>query len=85
MYTITVHSHNDIDEVVVYGEKSLLLELEERNILPKYSCRQGHCGICIARLLKGEVTSSDVLYPLENNEILLCSTKPNSDLTIDLE
>jgi ferredoxin len=66
------------------AKKSLLLELEERNILPNYSCRQGHCGVCVAKLIDGKVLTNNVLYPLDNDDILLCSTKPTTDLVLKI-
>lgn len=55
-----------------------LLELAEaRGLSPDYSCREGHCGSCKTRILKGAVT-----YPtapsasVAEGEILICCAQP---------
>lgn len=55
-----------------------LLELAEaRGLSPEYSCREGHCGSCKTRILKGAVT-----YPtapsasVAEGEILICCAQP---------
>ena len=85
MYKVNICYPNDSDEVMLPGERMLLSELEERNILTNYNCRQGHCGLCIAKLTAGEVVHSKVLYPLKSGEILLCSAKAVGDISIVLQ
>ena len=82
MYKVKVQYRNDVDEVMLPGEQSLLSELEERNILANHNCRQGHCGLCMAVLRSGEVEHIQVLYPLSQGEILLCSAKAIADISI---
>jgi len=52
------------ESLFVYGENSILAELEEHNVLINYSCRQGHCGSCILKLVKGDVLHQDCLVQL---------------------
>ena len=51
-----------------------------------YICEQGWCLACAARLTSGEVDRQDALtlYPedVEAGFLLLCSTKPRSDLVL---
>ncbi|WP_455212564.1 CDP-6-deoxy-delta-3,4-glucoseen reductase [Kaarinaea lacus] len=55
-----------------------------------YGCRDGHCGSCKARLLKGEVSYPNHLAEalcLSDEEriagiALLCQAKPSSDITL---
>jgi ferredoxin/3-ketosteroid 9alpha-monooxygenase subunit B len=70
------------DSLYVYGENSILTELEQGNILLNHSCRQGHCGSCIVRLLQGEVAHQQCLVPLSQGEILACQAKPITDIKI---
>ena len=84
MFKVKVQYRNDTDEVMVSGQQSLLTELEERNILADFNCRQGHCGLCMAKLVIGQVQHFEALYPLNNGEILLCSAKPTSDISIEI-
>ena len=64
------------------SENSILTELEENNVLLNYSCRQGHCGSCILRLVKGDVIHQECLVPLSQGEILACQSKPVTDIKI---
>lgn len=85
MFKIDIDSINGKSEsLYVYGEQSILTELEDHNILINHSCRQGHCGSCILQLLKGDVTfsSKDSLVPLSQDEILACQAKPITDIKI---
>jgi len=72
------------ESLFVYGENSILAELEEHNVLINYSCRQGHCGSCILKLVKGDVLHQDCLVQLSSGEILACRAKPISDIKISL-
>ena len=72
------------ESLFVYGENSILAELEEHNVLINYSCRQGHCGSCILKLVKGDVLHQDCLIQLSRGEILACRAKPISDIKISL-
>ena len=63
-------------------EISILTELEAHNVLINYSCRQGHCGSCILKLVDGEVLHQECLVPLSEGEILACQSKPTTDIKI---
>jgi ferredoxin/3-ketosteroid 9alpha-monooxygenase subunit B len=66
----------------VYGDKTILDELELNNIFLDYSCRQGHCGHCILSLLSGSVQHKDCLISLSKGEILACRATPVTDIKI---
>ncbi len=84
MFKIEVNNINGKTEsLYVYGEQSILTELENHSILLNHSCRQGHCGACILYLLKGDVTHQPCLVPLSQGEILACQAKPISDIEIE--
>ncbi|UFZ08157.1 2Fe-2S iron-sulfur cluster-binding protein [Bradyrhizobium ontarionense] len=67
------------DEYLLYG-------MLDAGIDSPYICEQGWCIACAARLLAGDVDRSDALtvYPedVEAGFLLLCSTKPRSDLIL---
>ena len=85
MFKIDVDNINGKSEsLYVYGEQSILTELEEHHILLNYACRQGHCGSCVLRLLSGQVRHQTCLVPLAQGEILACCAKPISDIAIGL-
>ena len=56
----------------------ILTELEAHNVLINYSCRQGHCGSCILKLVEGDVLHQECLVPLSEGEILACQSKPTN-------
>ena len=85
MFKIDVDNiYGKIESLYVYGEQSILTELEDHNVFINYSCRQGHCGTCILMLLSGEVRHQDTLVPLSRGEILACSCVPITDIKISL-
>ena len=83
MFRIDVDNINvKTESLYVFGEESILTELEAHNVLINYSCRQGHCGSCILKLVDGEVLHQDCLVPLSEGEILACQSKPTTDIKI---
>lgn len=85
MFKIDVQNiDNKTESLYVYGDHSILTELETNNILLNYSCRQGHCGSCILKLLSGQVIHQECLVPLSKGEILACQAFPVSDIGIGL-
>lgn len=85
MFKIDVDNINSQTEsLYVFGEHSILTELEDHNIILDHSCRQGHCGSCILQLLSGDVIHQDCLVPLSQGEILACRAKPLSDIKISV-
>jgi ferredoxin len=82
MFKVDITTELATESLYIYGEKSLLNELEARSILINHSCRAGHCGACVATIKSGSVSHHQSLYPLSNNEILLCQARPTTDITI---
>ena len=83
MHKVTLLQKNKkTKELYIYGDKSLLSELEDENIIITHNCRQGHCGCCILRLIKGDVMHNTSLVPLSDDEILACQCKTVSDICI---
>ena len=67
--------------------KANLLELAEANgIEPDFSCRSGLCRTCLTPLLEGKVEYADdsVLIPDDDGEVLICSSRPVSDVVLDI-
>ena len=64
---------------------SLLAALEAHNICVEYQCREGYCGSCRTRLIKGEVSYvGQPLAFIQQGEILPCCCTANGDIEIDL-
>jgi len=86
MFRIDVDNINGKTEsLYVFGDESILTELEAHNVLINYSCRQGHCGSCILKLVDGEVVHQECLVPLSEGEILACQSKPTTDIKIAIK
>lgn len=83
MFKIDIDNINGKTEsLYVYGENSILAELEEHSVVIEHSCRQGHCGSCILKLVSGDVIHQRTLVPLSQGEILGCQARPISDIKI---
>ena len=86
MFRIDVDNINGKTEsLYVFGDESILTELEAHNVLVNYSCRQGHCGSCILKLVEGDVLHKECLVPLSEGEILACQSKPTTDIKITIK
>ena len=86
MFRIDVDNINGKTEsLYVFGDESILTELESHNVLINYSCRQGHCGSCILKLVEGDVLHQECLVPLSEGEILACQSKPTTDIKISIK
>ncbi len=86
MFRIDVDNINGKTEsLYVFGDESILTELETHNVLINYSCRQGHCGSCILKLVEGDVLHQECLVPLSKGEILACQSKPTTDIKITIK
>jgi ferredoxin len=66
-------------------QKSLLESIEIQDITVHFHCREGFCGACRTKLIKGEVEY--LTFPLayiDDDEILPCCCYPLTDLEIEL-
>ena len=63
-----------------------LLELAESCDVPtRWACRTGVCHTCITARLSGDVTySPDPLEPPPDGQVLICCTRPDTDLVLDM-
>lgn len=83
MNTITVVSQTGSQIIPNIG--SLLESLEQSGVEVESHCREGFCGACRMKKAKGEVEYFD--YPLgyaEEDEVLVCCSKPKTDIVIDV-
>jgi ferredoxin len=68
------------------GCPSLLQCLESQNIDVAFQCREGYCGACRATLVSGKVDyNEEPLAFVREGEILLCCSKPNGNISINLK
>ncbi|NUR95163.1 MAG: 2Fe-2S iron-sulfur cluster binding domain-containing protein, partial [Kribbellaceae bacterium] len=63
-----------------------LLELAEACDVPtRWSCRTGVCHNCVTPLLAGELSYSPTpLEPPPDGQVLLCCSRPTTDLVLDM-
>jgi len=63
-----------------------ILDLAEANgLTPAFSCRSGVCHTCMCGLIEGEVEYVDdgVFLPDDPDQVLICSSRPKTDVTVD--
>ncbi len=82
--TITLHDHGKA--LVCKGEHNNLLEIFEQNkLVVEYQCREGYCGSCRMRLVKGEVAyTQKPLAFIQDGDILPCCCMPVGDIELGL-
>ncbi len=64
-----------------------ILELAEANGLdPDHNCRSGYCHTCMCKLVEGEIEyiHDDVIEPDEEGQVLICSSRPKTNVTVDV-
>jgi len=84
--TIKIHL-NKSGKTLIWNEKSrsLLEFLESQGIEPEFSCRAGICSTCEQGILAGQVEYfEEPLDEMPEGRLLLCCTRPQSSLTLDL-
>ncbi len=72
-------------QFIIEDECSVLDAATQANIHLPHSCRDGSCGTCKAKLLKGEVKQPESLGGISAKElaegyILTCVAQPMSDI-----
>lgn len=78
--------HGRTEAIQVSSTESLLEAAVKLGMTPPYSCLEGICGTCEARVEKGEVLSSDgVLLSAPNLVVKTCMTRPRSDVVINYD
>jgi ferredoxin len=87
VYSVTVVNEIGDDQTLVYSpsDKTLLNCLESSNVEVHYHCRDGYCGACRCKLIKGEVQYDvEPLAYVGDDEILTCCAQPLTDIELDL-
>ncbi|BBN81718.1 putative ferredoxin-like protein [Pseudoalteromonas sp. A25] len=83
-HKITIDSHDEPLEFAALSP-SILDTLERANIDIAYQCREGFCGACRAKLDEGEVSyNQEPLAFVRDGEVLLCCTKPLTNIKLTL-
>jgi ferredoxin-NADP reductase/MOSC domain-containing protein YiiM len=67
------------------GQRSLLELADACDVPARWSCRTGVCHTCTTPLLSGEITySPDPLELPNTGEILICCSRPTTDVVLDM-
>ncbi|UJF19956.1 class I ribonucleotide reductase maintenance protein YfaE [Vibrio sp. SS-MA-C1-2] len=67
------------------GNKTILEVLEVNQVQIESQCREGFCGACRCKLIKGEVKYiNEPIAFLKKGEFLACSTIPSCDIVIEI-
>lgn len=67
------------------GSGTLLELAEARGLAPEFSCREGHCGTCKTRLLKGAVSYiKEPAAKVGEDEVLVCCAVPAGEDPVQL-
>jgi len=79
---------DDLDTTVTGNTHETILEqAEQAGLELPYSCRTGTCGTCRMKLISGEVEVLEDAglsqQELDDNQILICSCIPKSDLVLN--
>ncbi len=72
------------------GQRSLLDSAILSNYILQYGCKDGRCGVCKSKLIKGEVDQQACVAgisksELKNGYVLTCCAKPRSDIEIEAD
>ena len=66
-------------------DNNILKTLEREGIESHYHCRDGYCGACRCKLIKGEVQYTvEPLAFVGDGEILTCCSQPLTDIELNL-
>ena len=80
-FKIKIKEHNI---VFLQSDKNVLNALERENIETHYHCRDGFCGACRCKLIKGSVKYiNEPLAYIDDGEFLTCCAYPTSDIYIE--
>ncbi|MCE9685719.1 iron-sulfur cluster-binding domain-containing protein [Shewanella sp. AS16] len=86
--SFSVHFAKSDIKVSTQGQESLLDLAEKAGIKVKNACRAGICGACRTFKKSGNVNMKDLggILPNEVNQgmVLMCCSKPTSDLVLDI-
>jgi len=84
-------SDNNVSFDIKEGESIVTSSNNQGGKLP-FSCMQGMCTTCIARVIKGEFKYIEDPDPdtlsqedIDNNSVLLCIATPLTDLEIEID
>ncbi|HIF5708537.1 MULTISPECIES: class I ribonucleotide reductase maintenance protein YfaE [Vibrio] len=64
---------------------TLLVQLERKGIAIESQCRNGYCGACRCKLVRGNISyRAEPIAYLNDGEILPCCATATSDVTVDI-
>ncbi|WP_257878924.1 class I ribonucleotide reductase maintenance protein YfaE, partial [Vibrio parahaemolyticus] len=78
--------HGHVHEFSLPASTStLLVQLERKGIAIESQCRNGYCGACRCKLVRGNISyRAEPIAYLNDGEILPCCATATSDVTVDI-
>lgn len=70
-------------QLVGNTHQPVLEQLEHAGLAPEYQCRNGVCGMCRCKLMRGVVSKKDAMAYVAMDEILTCQSIPTENLTLE--
>jgi ferredoxin len=68
------------------SDNTLLDYLEKQKVDVHYHCREGYCGACRCKLVKGKTDYKiEPIAFIRPGEILLCCATPDGDVELELD
>ena len=81
-----VNVNNGQTVIAFSGQNNLLEALESCGVNVNYHCREGFCGACRCKLTSGTTAyNEEPLAFVRKGEILLCCSRPTSDIAIEVD
>ncbi len=81
---MTIIKYNQYIIRTMDTQERILDILENHKILHNFQCRHGICGICRCKIKKGLFSYQEIPVAFtNNNEILICIARANSDIEIE--
>jgi len=72
-------------EYILNTKQTLLENLEAHSVPVEFHCRDGHCGACKCKLIRGDVTyTTTPLAYLREGEVLPCSCITQDDVHLHI-
>lgn len=85
-YSVQIHFKNQVFDLIVPHDHSILDEALKNGIRLPYSCKSGMCSTCIARCTSGKVRMdyNEILTDeeVESGSVLVCTAHPTEQGTV---
>jgi len=86
-HTVEIVNADENEFVEISEDEYILDAIEKAGHQSPYSCREGMCTSCVARLIEGDVARDGMALDPEQKKdfALICSAQPLSDCKIEID